>query len=33
MDQNDVESEALTAGSVQVAVQTEFLHAAANCHC
>jgi hypothetical protein len=31
MDQNDVKSEALTAGSMQVAVQSEFLHATANC--
>jgi len=31
MDQNDVEFEALTAGCVQVAVQSDFLHDVANC--
>ena len=33
MDQNDVKSEALTAGSVQVAVQSECIHGATSCGC
>ena len=31
MDQNDVKSEALICGSVHVAVQSDYLHAAAIC--